>query len=901
MAPALMRSNGLQLPFSPQQLSSWGIFTVDVAVFTCFCIPLVDDAEKLVIGTMLGVVSILLLAAVTLTTWCDATDPIARRQGITTTNFGYQPALLFCNVCNSHVLPMSKHCLRCNRCVHIFCHHEEWVNNCIGDRNYRPFIAALGSVTAGTAIIVGSCVYILIRYVRNEDDTEIPVLAFVGVDRSFELVPAIIGSLLMMNIPLLLLELKGIALHVVAAAHCLTLYEYLVGQQKGWSFAVLRLRFAAIREERSAAAALSKMPGVSCITAASAVSSFAARLRSTLEVRSAARARETGPPTLKKAGNSGHLRMTDIGRFVLHGLLLPLHIVVLLAIYVVVIASSVVAGTLVSAAGTILVCAQTTFCIIDVMLCFRSSARLLRFRLETGECWLLNVVISFLIILAGPYVPFSVVGVFLADIWILCYRSSLGKFCCKGNWPVRVPPKSGLRLPWRREESLNLGIFTLSNLVSMSMMDYSAHTGRVELAYMLFWVLGVQPDPTTLRVATEKGHASMIPALLLMSPRINKDGAVDVLEKIPDMAIRIATFRALVFEQRGWFKDHTSLRNKLDGMVSHGELDLTFKDVTNPVFQMLEASSALWTHARDKAANLECVLLPEDAEKVEEVLIHGCGHDPRCEEVIKECLNLARLHHVASTLEAVPSSASGTPGGADSAPLPTVIGRSTGSTSTVLLGQHAASHRRESLHDVRVWYLVGGEARFVLSAAVWRPVFGKPPDRPRQDGRRNCGIEVLFLAESEAVQGARFAADLGSRLECYAYNEKYDWLCASAAPGEKAVELLEQEQRYKRVVSTQEVAARRLHGHSVWFKKLEPLLPSTVLDHIDEMLRSPFGAFRQTLLEEMYLLREAPLYVKLGVHISWELTAAGVSKSERKFLNSGEVHLANDEESDIAL
>ena len=46
-----------------------------------------------------------------------------------------------CFICQKLVDSTSKHCGNCNKCVKGFDHHCLWLNNCIGYRNYRQFVA----------------------------------------------------------------------------------------------------------------------------------------------------------------------------------------------------------------------------------------------------------------------------------------------------------------------------------------------------------------------------------------------------------------------------------------------------------------------------------------------------------------------------------------------------------------------------------------------------------------------------------------------------------------------------------------------------------------------------------------------------------------------------------------
>ena len=46
---------------------------------------------------------------------------------------------LFCTICKGPVSKNAKHCFQCNKCTQEFDHHCDFLNTCIGGKNYRYF------------------------------------------------------------------------------------------------------------------------------------------------------------------------------------------------------------------------------------------------------------------------------------------------------------------------------------------------------------------------------------------------------------------------------------------------------------------------------------------------------------------------------------------------------------------------------------------------------------------------------------------------------------------------------------------------------------------------------------------------------------------------------------------
>jgi hypothetical protein len=229
--PDPIRLNGFERPYHPLQVASWVVFGVDVLSFCIFAIPLLEAGPfQLAVSTTYAIsVGVLVLSAVKVT-GKDPADPHVRTQDmqLKDDDVGRLP---FCTLCNTHVYLSSKHCRACNKCINAFDHHCHWLNTCIGQRNYHPFATCITAVAVMTAIVLGTCVYLFVIYLKDEEALlERLEDGSLFPEMSTEVTLSIIVAIAAVNLPLFALDMQLLILHTFLYTQNLTTYEYIMNK-----------------------------------------------------------------------------------------------------------------------------------------------------------------------------------------------------------------------------------------------------------------------------------------------------------------------------------------------------------------------------------------------------------------------------------------------------------------------------------------------------------------------------------------------------------------------------------------------------------------------------------------------------------------------------------------------
>lgn len=250
------RTNGLQMPWHPQQVAGWLVLAAfGVCSFGVLLPGLGPDVYPVVLF-VLGSLFFLHVVSHVAALLIDPADPQLRAAAarddrpssktvpeLDKSKHAHVIENGKCHLCNIYTSGhRTKHCGSCNKCVEKFDHHCKWLNHCIGARNYVAFVVSVVSaVLACLVIVLVSSAELLLcnadpvrveRYLRpmfsNQTVVQASQLFSVGrlpVDRTMFVAVASAQCALALVALVLLLHLC--VFHVYISALGITTYEYI--------------------------------------------------------------------------------------------------------------------------------------------------------------------------------------------------------------------------------------------------------------------------------------------------------------------------------------------------------------------------------------------------------------------------------------------------------------------------------------------------------------------------------------------------------------------------------------------------------------------------------------------------------------------------------------------------
>jgi palmitoyltransferase len=108
-------------------------------------------------------------------TLCNPTDPAIQIQQTLKAagqSIGADDYEAFCETCRMYVSTSSKHCGQCNQCTSGLDHHCKWLNNCVGQANYKVFIALITSLTINVSIVTAYSLLVIYRFYSGQAEVK---------------------------------------------------------------------------------------------------------------------------------------------------------------------------------------------------------------------------------------------------------------------------------------------------------------------------------------------------------------------------------------------------------------------------------------------------------------------------------------------------------------------------------------------------------------------------------------------------------------------------------------------------------------------------------------------------------------------------------------------------------
>lgn len=87
--------------------------------------------------------------------------------------------LKYCTTCRVWRPPRTSHCSICEACILTHDHHCIWVNNCVGQRNYRYFLVFLASAIVSSALLIANCGVHVAHHTKRPSTVPVAILLII--------------------------------------------------------------------------------------------------------------------------------------------------------------------------------------------------------------------------------------------------------------------------------------------------------------------------------------------------------------------------------------------------------------------------------------------------------------------------------------------------------------------------------------------------------------------------------------------------------------------------------------------------------------------------------------------------------------------------------------------------
>ena len=236
-----VKNHGFKWPWHIYQISSWVVSLVSLTILYVCIFPWYDEFERYILATLIGILYAVIFTLMIIATWINPTDPVvARSKELIDRNLRFepQPDESFWMYWQAFSKTTSKHCGQCNRWVYHFDHHCKWLNNCIGDRNYKYFICLMVSFCIASFIILGISIQFVIAYHQQDSSSinEQNLKEFYGIEGRaksyFDTYYAFNWILMGLTIVKILFSIHLLGFQVFIKWQGLTTYQYVLKQRE---------------------------------------------------------------------------------------------------------------------------------------------------------------------------------------------------------------------------------------------------------------------------------------------------------------------------------------------------------------------------------------------------------------------------------------------------------------------------------------------------------------------------------------------------------------------------------------------------------------------------------------------------------------------------------------------